>query len=308
MKPLVSVVIPVYNRENLIARCLKAIFLQTYENIEIIVVDNASTDRTWDVLKKYEREHLNLKIFRNTQNLGPVKNWKRCVDKANGKYIKIQWSDDWVDKEYLTQTVDVLENDPEIGFVFTPTYIHIDNKTHILYAKIKKNKQKLYKFINYFSCDWLGFPSSPGNALFRAIDVRNNLIIDIPNVLNLDFKNFGAGNDLLLYLMCYPKYKYFYVTNKPLSHFLSHVDSFTASNDLKAYYLLAVKYYVTSILKDKYLIRNFNNALRITNFIHRNKYQKIVDNNYNYSLLILIKISIGKIFCYIYQSIIWHFY
>ena len=88
---LVSILIPVYNRETLIEDTVQSALNQTYPNIEIIVVDNKSTDRTWDILEKLANRDSRIKIFQNKTNIGPVRNWKRCIDNASGKYGKILW-------------------------------------------------------------------------------------------------------------------------------------------------------------------------------------------------------------------------
>ncbi len=236
----VSIVIPTYNREKLIVKCIDSAIKQTYKNIEIIIVDNCSTDNTWKVLENYKKQDERIIISKNNENLGPVRNWEKAIKIATGEYIKILWSDDWIDEKFIEKTLPYFE-DPEIAFVYTPTVIHSDSGSHFTNALGKGKKNKLEEFINSFCANVMGYPASPGNAIFRAEDIRNNLMIDIPNNYNLDFNRYGAGNDVLLFLKCFPKYKYFCVTKETLSHFLAHDDSFTSSNDLALYYSLAIK-------------------------------------------------------------------
>lgn len=125
MNKLVSILIPVCNRENLIKETVQSALSQTYKNIEIIVVDNQSTDNTWEVLKKLASKDERIKIFQNNTNIGPVRNWKRCIDEANGEYGKILWSDNLIANEFLEKTVPYLE-DENVGFVFTGTEIFVD--------------------------------------------------------------------------------------------------------------------------------------------------------------------------------------
>ena len=82
-KKLVSILVPVYNRENLIEETVNSGLSQTYENIEIIIVDNQSTDGTWKILEKLASQDKRIKIFQNNTNIGPVRNWKRCIDEAS---------------------------------------------------------------------------------------------------------------------------------------------------------------------------------------------------------------------------------
>lgn len=62
--PLVSIVIPVYNRELYIEDAIRSAISQTYQNIEIIIVDNCSTDSTWDILNEWEKKIIELKYFK----------------------------------------------------------------------------------------------------------------------------------------------------------------------------------------------------------------------------------------------------
>jgi hypothetical protein len=80
------------------------------------------------------------------------------------------------------------------------------------------------------------FPVSPGCSLFRTSDLRTALIIEIQNTLDLEFKTFGAGNDLLLFLNTALVYSKIKSSNKAVAFFRSHKDSFTISNKHYIYY------------------------------------------------------------------------
>ena len=73
--PLVSVLIPVYNREILVRKTIESAVNQTYDNIEIIVIDNQSTDGTFEVIQEYAERYDNVWCFQNDVNMGPVLNW-----------------------------------------------------------------------------------------------------------------------------------------------------------------------------------------------------------------------------------------
>ena len=124
---LVSILIPVYNRENFIEETVNSALRQTYKNIEIIIVDNKSVDSTWEVVKRLASHDKRIKIFQNETNIGPVKNWKRCIKEANGKYGKILFSDDLMAFDFIEKTIDYLK-DYSIGFVFTGREIFKNNK------------------------------------------------------------------------------------------------------------------------------------------------------------------------------------
>ena len=70
--PLVSVIIPAYNAERYVELAVRSIMNQTYKNLEILITDDCSTDRTFEILKKLEEEDSRIKLFRNDKNLGIV--------------------------------------------------------------------------------------------------------------------------------------------------------------------------------------------------------------------------------------------
>ena len=247
MNKLVSILIPVYNRENLIEETVQSALNQTYKNIEIIVVDNQSTDNTWEVLQKLASQDERIQIFQNETNIGPVRNWKRCIDEASGEYGKILWSDDLIAPEFLEKTVPNLENE-DVGFVFTGTEIFIDGteKKTSHYFIGKSGIYESEKYINGVLFD-LNYPVSPGCALFRLKDLKKNLLVDIPNKVNSDFAMHAIGNDLLIFLLTAHQYKNFAFVNEKLSFFRDHDGSISIqSNDgkLPLHYNLASAYFI----------------------------------------------------------------
>ena len=88
---LVSIIIPVYNAENTILRCLESIFLQTYENLEIIVVDDGSIDKTLQILKTISDKRLKI-ISKDNGGVSTARN--KGLDIASGEFIAFIDSDD----------------------------------------------------------------------------------------------------------------------------------------------------------------------------------------------------------------------
>jgi glycosyltransferase involved in cell wall biosynthesis len=93
-KPLVSVLITSYNRENYIADCLRSVLGSSYENFEVIVVDDCSTDRTYEIIQEFEKKDNRVKGYRNNRNLGQFQNRNYIASLANGEFLKYLDSDD----------------------------------------------------------------------------------------------------------------------------------------------------------------------------------------------------------------------
>ncbi len=92
--PLVSVIVPVRNRARLVAEALRSALCQTYQNLEVIVVDNASTDETCAVVGELARADARLQLHRNPVDVGMVENFKVGLRLASGEYVKFLCSDD----------------------------------------------------------------------------------------------------------------------------------------------------------------------------------------------------------------------
>ena len=112
-QPLVSVIIPTYNSEETLSWCLKSLRKQTYKNIEIILIDNFSTDKTIEIAKKYDVKIIQVKSERaKAKNIG-LKN-------ANGMYVLFIDSDMELSPKVIEECVRLIESNPWIGGVIIP--------------------------------------------------------------------------------------------------------------------------------------------------------------------------------------------
>jgi glycosyltransferase involved in cell wall biosynthesis len=266
----VSILIPVYNRETLIEETVQSAISQTYENIEIIIVDNKSTDNTWNILQNLATQDKRIKIFQNDTNIGPVRNWKRCIDEASGKYGKILWSDDLIAPVFLEKTVPFLEN-KDVGFVFTKVEIFYDNSVRKLIT-YDIGKTGIYDSNLYINevIEIGNYPVSPGCALFRLKDLKKNLLVDIPNKLNSDFSMHAIGNDLLIFLLTANQYKKFSFLDENLSFFRVHSGSISTQSIAKLSLLYAVTkaYFLESYRESQF--EQYNSYLYFILKKHRN--------------------------------------
>lgn len=99
-QPLLSVVVATYNGERFIREQMDSIIAQTYKNIEIIVVDDCSTDATVDILQQYAKQYSNIRLFVNSLNLGYIRNFEKGFLLATGDYIAPSDQDDiWVENK-----------------------------------------------------------------------------------------------------------------------------------------------------------------------------------------------------------------
>lgn len=96
MDVMISIIVPIYNVENYIEKCIESLVSQSFENIEIILVNDGSTDNSLDICYKYSRIYSKIKVFtQENSGLSPTRN--KGIKEAVGKYILFVDSDDWID-------------------------------------------------------------------------------------------------------------------------------------------------------------------------------------------------------------------
>lgn len=115
--PLVCICIPTYNAERTIAEAIQSLLAQTYTNFVIKVVDNASTDSTLTVVRKFTDPRIS--IVRGESNVGGEGNFNRCIDLSMGEYTAIFHADDLYEPSMIARQVAEFEDNPEVGAVFS---------------------------------------------------------------------------------------------------------------------------------------------------------------------------------------------
>jgi len=273
IKNLVSILIPVYNRAPLIEETVRSALAQTYTNIEIIIVDNASTDGTWHILESLARDDRRIRIYRNETNIGPVRNWITCVERATGEYSKILWSDDLMAPSFLERCIPYIR-DPDVGFVYSAARF-FESENDLASGQVVFNKSGTGVFPSSVFIEGTisdaDFPCSPGCALFRSGDLKNNLWLDVPNHLGSDFSMHAIGNDLLIFLLTAKVYKNYAVIAEPLSYFRVHQGSISVAEGagrIVYHYDIVKAYFVNAQLMDVRYQKRLNARI----FLHLRRY------------------------------------
>jgi glycosyltransferase involved in cell wall biosynthesis len=125
--PQVSIGIPVYNGERYLAEAIDSVLAQTFEDFELIISDNASTDRTAEICQAYAEKDARVRYYRNETNLGISRNFSRIVELSSGKYFKYIAHDDGIEPDFLERCVPVLDGDPTVVLVCSK-YININER------------------------------------------------------------------------------------------------------------------------------------------------------------------------------------
>lgn len=149
-QPLVSVVMPVYNAGNFLVEAIKSILSQTYKNFEFIIVDDASTDNSWKILKQYARKNKKIKLFRNSENLGVSVTVKRAISESKGNFIARMDADDISFPDRLEKQIKYLLSH-KTTVALGGQCLLIDKKGRVIGAKTFPTKfEDIYKYIFQF--------------------------------------------------------------------------------------------------------------------------------------------------------------
>lgn len=151
--PTVSVIIPTYNHEKFINQTIESVLNQTFQDFEIIITDDGSTDNTKNIIKSFNDKRI--KFFSFKENKGVPTALNNCLKHASSKYISLLGSDDLFEKQKLERQVSFLEKNKNIGAVFSWANI-IDEKNNLinnknpLYLRFKQQNKSRYQWLNYF--------------------------------------------------------------------------------------------------------------------------------------------------------------
>ena len=117
MNRLISVVVPVYNVEDVLHFCIDSILNQTYSDFELLLVDDGSTDKSGDICDQYARKDTRIRVF-HKENGGVSSARNLGIDNANGEYICFIDSDDYVNSEFLDSLIKTKTLYPHCDKVF----------------------------------------------------------------------------------------------------------------------------------------------------------------------------------------------
>lgn len=168
--PRVSVRIPSYNHEKYVAECLQSVLNQTFQDFEIIITDDGSTDRTVEIIHSFNDPRIKLDVF--PENRGCAVAVANCCRMARGAYIANLCSDDVWEKNKLEKQVNYLDTHPEIAAVFTRVTI-IDDDSQV---DLNTNYNTLFEVENRSKEQWLRRFLLKGNCLcIPSVMIRRNV-------------------------------------------------------------------------------------------------------------------------------------
>jgi glycosyltransferase involved in cell wall biosynthesis len=186
--PILSIGLPVYNGEDYLGLALDSLLAQTFNDFELIISDNASTDGTRDICECYSKKDDRIRYYRSDTNLGMHRNWNRVFELSSGKYFKWAAHDDLYTPRFLEKCVDVLDHDESVVLCYSRTKIINETGQFVRDYDVflKTDSSKPYdRFYNMLAVDHWCFP------IFGVI--RSDILKDTP----LHGYYFGSDRALL---------------------------------------------------------------------------------------------------------------
>jgi glycosyltransferase involved in cell wall biosynthesis len=134
--PLVSIALPVYNGEKWLEQAISTLIKQSYENVEIIIADDCSSDNSQEICEQYESRYSQITFIKNETNLGAQGNFRKILHLCSGKYVTYASQDDYWDENFISYLVEKLESNNSAVLAASA-------------AQLLDEKDKKYKELHY---------------------------------------------------------------------------------------------------------------------------------------------------------------
>ena len=127
-QPLVSIGLPTFNGAATLARAIESALSQDYQNLELVVFDNASTDETEAICLAAAQQDSRVKYFRRQTNLGAIANFREVLNQSSGEFFMWLGDDDWIDPSYVGRCLEVLNEHPDYALVSGESKYYEDDR------------------------------------------------------------------------------------------------------------------------------------------------------------------------------------
>ena len=228
--PDISIIVPIYNAEKYLKKCIDSLVNQTKKEIEFILINDGSTDSSENIIKNYNDKRI--KYFKNkNQGIGKTRNFG--IDKATGKYIMFLDSDDYLDKNACKYLFNKIEKE-KLDIVVCDFYKDIDGKI---------DKEQIPSFKNSSLEEnselLLNINLAPWNKIYRSELIKKN---------NIKFVEDLKYEDAPFVAECLLKAKRIGKIDKCLNYYVIHKNSETTTRDKKMFDIIKI----VDIIRNKY--------------------------------------------------------
>ena len=237
MKPLVSIITPVYNSDQFIKKMIMSVKKQTFKNWELILIDDCSKDNSLKILNYYKNSKI--KVFKNKKNIGAGLSRNLGIKKAKGRYITFIDSDDYWHKNYLQKTLNFLRKN-NYHFVFSSYY----------WVGVNGSKKGIFKVPKKVSYNYI-LRTNPISCLTRMYDKSRLGLIRSPKL--------KIRQDYVFCLKILKKIDFAYGLDVPLAYRRLRPNSLSNNKFTSAIYQFRVYYEIEKLglIKSFYFLLNW---------------------------------------------------
>jgi glycosyltransferase involved in cell wall biosynthesis len=230
--PKTSIIVPNYNHASFLNQRIDSVLAQTYPNFEVIILDDYSTDNSRDIIETYKNQPKVSEIVYNESNSGsPFKQWAKGISLAKGEYIWIAESDDFAETKFLETCLKTLEENNNLGLVYTDSNIITEQKRTETFKTKKAEK--------YHHNKW-----DKAHEIKGLEELKHNLIktCTINNVSSVVFRkeaiesviseisDYKYAGDWLCYMLICTNYSIAYIPDS-LNNYRSHSNNLTKKSN-----------------------------------------------------------------------------
>ena len=212
-KPLVTVIIPVYNTEPYLRKCMDSVCGQTYGNLEIICVNDGSTDGSQSILEEYAARDARVKVLVQ-ENAGQAAARNRALDAAQGEYVMFVDSDDWLDLNTCEQCVQCMDDETDAVF-FSLCIEGVPDEQ-------RKQEMEAGFVVHHEGKQAVGMEHLNGSCVYVAGKMYRRSVLECGDVR---FPNGILYEDAAFYFMVISCCRMIYGINKPFYHYLQREGS-----------------------------------------------------------------------------------
>jgi glycosyltransferase EpsJ len=176
-----SIIVPVYNCQDYISRCIESVLSQTYKNLELIIVNDGSIDNSLEIIKQYAKEDKRIIVI-NKKNEGVSKARNVALDKATGHFVCFLDADDYLDLNFLEESSKIYSKNKDLEWLGFGYYSEIEDENQVKICADKINyKTKYYKTLNTLKKDFVElwdntvFYNIVNKVFLRSIIVDNKI-------------------------------------------------------------------------------------------------------------------------------------
>lgn len=247
----ISIIIPVYNTEKHIEKCLNSIFQQNYIDLDVICINDGSTDKSLEILLKYQKQYKNLKVI-NKSNEGSGIARNIALEVATGEYVLFADSDDWYLKNAFYELFEVINKKNKTDIIIFGALTFDQKKIRKGHYSINKIPSKFYNTTFSYEDikkDLFKFPSTAWSKIYRRKFLEEK---------NIKFQEIIVGQDQLFFINSMILAKDIKILNKNLYCYnKNRKGSTTSIKKKKSLSAIHVFYAIEKLIKDNKLNNNY---------------------------------------------------